>query len=289
MITWLFQELGYDRDNETMRFAYAIKELGHEVIIKEYTDAVLNDYDFMPKDQPVAIHGSIKLIQHAQQHFKHPHGGIWCDWKILRCQHYYAKLGKFIAQKHYGFYPLAEIMRLRNNLYDCFGRGGKIFIRPDTNDKIFTGEVVEKDNLDRWYDSLDILDRWRGDGALCVVSSPVRFDNEYRFVIADGKVVAGSQYMEGRCLFPTHKYSDEARDYAEMAAAVWSPHPVYVMDIGHNYDVGFSVIEIGSWNVAGFYKNDVHEVVKAVTVAIEREWKDLTVPVEDVQKLRKLD
>ena len=56
-------------------------------------------------------------------------------------------------------------------------------------------------------------------------------------------------------------------DFAEEQAKVYSPTPVFVMDVGDSN--GLHVIEIGCFHSAGFYATDVEKVIHDVSKFIE--------------------
>ena len=97
--------------------------------------------------------------------------------------------------------------------------------------------------------------------------------------MADGKYVAGSQYMDAKCFCTDRHVSDHAIEFAESVSKVWQPHPVYCLDIGLTPD-GYKVIECGSVNCAGYYQCELRPIVKAMSDVAAREWlnRSKTVP-----------
>lgn len=228
------------------------------------------EYSFLPEDRPVVFHGSIAVAKDIRKRFPgrfYPF--MWYDEDKLRCQSYYAHWGPYLLQDIYGFYPLSEITRLCLKLYELFGDKQRLFIKPDSNDKEFTGEVVHLKKFDVWR--MTALHNETPQDTLCVVSKPQPIDDEYRLVIADGRVVAGSSYRKGNFLDMSEGYPSDVKSFAEEVAKVWSPHPIYCLDIATT-PFGCRVIECGSLNVAGFYDMDLRPVVAAMSEIAEREW-----------------
>lgn len=258
------------------RMALAAEELGHEVRTTKYVPFggmyydVIGDVALRP--QPVVAYCSLQIVSDWQKK-KLPHKPFaWCDWDILRCQHYYAYYGEWLLQREYAFMPLSEIKRQKDRLY-CdlrLSSQHKLFIRPDANDKCFTGDVVSEEFFDIWYK----LAKTYGppDHTLCVVAKPVKLTGEWRLVVADGKVVAGSQYDNGGGVMMEAGFPDDAAALAELAAEKWTPHPIFVCDIARNEYGEYFICEIGSVNVAGFYNCEVNPIVKAMAEIAEREF-----------------
>ena len=70
-----------------------------------------------------------------------------------------------------------------------------VFIKPATEAKTFTGTVIDRTNR---ADRMASLKHVRDDLSCIVAPAQKGIESEYRFVIADGAVVTGSQYQRGR-------------------------------------------------------------------------------------------
>ena len=93
-------------------------------------------------------------------------------------------------------------------------------------------------------------------------------EDEWRFVVVDGKVVTGSAYRaDGR-----QGYADasdrmkEAWDLAEtIASEIDAPDGVYVIDIGECQDDGaLYLLELGPFSGCDLYKCDRTAIVESV-------------------------
>jgi hypothetical protein len=169
-------------------------------------------------------------------------------------------------------YPLAEIIRQCDWLYETYGTENKVFIKPDTNDKAFTGGVVKKDLFLSWANHSNRFGLVNPD-QLCVVSTPVKIDQEWRLFIADKKVVAASLYSQFDMLCVEPGCPVEVANFAEKMAEVWNPQPIYVMDIASTPN-GLKLIEIGSANCAGFYKCELKPIVEAMAKIAEKNFNN---------------
>jgi len=164
---------------------------------------------------------------------------------------------------------------MKDFIYDAYSDGERIFIKPDENDKNFTGQLIAKNRLEDWIkieNSFGEIDK----DCLCVVAKPVSIDREYRFIIADRKVLTGSQYKANRVLDVNEYYPDQAAEYAEIVAnsTEWQPHSIYVMDIAKMIDGSFKLIEIGSVNCAGYYRSDIKKIIYKMNEIAEREFNE---------------
>jgi hypothetical protein len=255
--------------NNTQRLMYLAEEMGLTVHVEPYVPFGGMSYDFLPDDGPVVFYGSVALLRDAMRR-RLPHAPLcWFDAGALRCVSYYARWGRHLLQREYGMYPLGDLPRLRAFLYATYGEDDAVFLRPDENDKEFTGEVVAAGAFDRWWAVANMAAP--PPSLLCVVARPVPIEAEWRLIIADGKVVTGSQYRRRGSLCIEAGFPDEAAALAEAAAAEWSPHPVYSLDVAATPD-GPRIIELGSINCSGLYACDLRQVVAAIAAAAERDW-----------------
>jgi hypothetical protein len=267
---WYIQTKNNDRDTTANRIIDAITRLGLSVHLGRYIPFDDQcDVSFLPTDAPVIFHGAINCVKSIQSRNIPLRPFAWFDFNRLCCHSYYAHWGQYLAVKRYGLYPLKELTRLSDWLFDVIGHDDQVFIRPDTNDKLFAGEVVAREKLQHFmnwaYTNSEIPT------ALCVVGTPTTFCAEWRLFVSDRKVIAGSQYKDGRGLCVDPHYPTEAVVFAEEVAAQWSPHPIYCLDVGLTPD-GYRVIECGSVNCAGWYAADVDVIVKSMTEIAERDF-----------------
>jgi hypothetical protein len=185
--------------------------------------------------------------------------------------------GKYSVHQEYAFLPLAEVYRQREWLYSTFGSKKLIFIRPDDNAKSFHGEVVAEPQFEHWFEVANFYDP--GPQCLTLVSRPSTIISEFRFIIADRKVLTGSQYKRDHKLEIAPDFADEAAALAEEIAksCEFNPHPIYVMDIAYTGEAGYRLMEIGSVNCAGLYACDLKKIIEKASEIAEREWQVLQI------------
>jgi hypothetical protein len=251
---------------------YAIQELGHQLKLIEYVPFSEIDPN-LPENEPIVFQGAISW---ALNHFKNKlpiKPFVWFDPDKLSCKCYYAHWHPFIVQKIFGFYPLGMLRSKQDWLFDVYGhpkyneRELQIFIRPDTNDKLFSGEIVAKGRFDSWLNWVWIEENLAE--SLVIVSRPETLLKEYRLIVCDNKVITGSRYMVNGTLDTDVYFPDEAARITEEACKAWTPHPIFVMDVAETPE-GFFIVECGSINCAGFYKADMRIIVKAMSEMAER-------------------
>lgn len=146
-----------------------------------------------------------------------------------------------------------------------------LFIRPVSGYKSFAGQVIKQATWDEDIKTLDLLSSVM-DETMIMVAPPVNIQGEFRFVIADGKVVTGSEYRWDNVLDVRIDYPDECFQLAKQVAEHdWQVDVAYVCDIALT-DEGPKLIELNGFASAGLYACDINQVVEAVSRAAWREY-----------------
>jgi hypothetical protein len=206
--------------------------------------------------------------------------GSFCTLPNFQCSKYYTHFGKYLLNDEYLMMPLAEVKRRKEKLFLPYHQGGlspdgndpQFFVRPSTGFKSFTGQIVRASHFDADYETIS------GYGAdpeeLVVVAGPRRIVGEWRFIVCEHKVIAGSQYkphMQSLALSPTDKCAKELAQ--KIAAEEWQPDPMWSIDICKTSS-GFSLLEINSFSCSGFYCCDVEPIVREASRLALQDWQE---------------
>ncbi len=158
--------------------------------------------------------------------------------------------------------PASELIQRGDELFDQIGDGQKLFVRPDSPLKPFSGRVVTKGKL-----TLAALDHgfYYDDPNLPVVAAPVQtVSREWRFVIVNRRVVAGSGYQADGRIATSNDALDNARQFAaEVVESLPPPDPVYVLDVCETSH-GLRLIELNPFSGADLYGCDGPSIVSAI-------------------------
>src|SRR5690606_27025884 len=163
----------------------------------------------------------------------------------FKCSHYYPYLGNHLLAESYTMMPIGDVHRLRHLIFQRHGDDDTIFIRPDSGGKIFTGRLLYKESLDHDLDYIgyDTIP----ESEMVVISSPRNIKAEWRFVVADNKVIAGSQYRRGGQKSISDQVDPKALKLAgEIASIGYQPARIYTMDICQTLYGHFYLLEINS-------------------------------------------
>ncbi len=267
------------QDKIIQRTIFSIKEAGREVecmSLREMAEAqeTLND-----ERRCVVVLGSI--YYNSQWRKQRPNWvGNWHDRNLMLCTKYYAYWGKYLVQRRYAMLPWSEVIRNRDFLFETYGldvNGHKrLFVRPDSGEKEFVGQLVDQHLFDVWLAHLPGNAIMAPD-MLTVVSTPQSFSKELRLVIADKKVVTGSTYYVGSNMIQETLEEQEDRDeivrFAEQVLNDNPPPlpPVHVLDVA-KFEDGYRVMEVGCFCCAGLYESDRTKIATAVSEVAEKEF-----------------
>lgn len=200
----------------------AISDQGHEVarigVPKSgftWEDEGCSYRGLFPRVSCVVTHASIGFCKRIRREQLWTPGAYF-PVEELFCSRYFGELGEHLLNEDYVMLPFCELRRKREFLFDCFGRDGAFFVRPDSPLKSFDGQLVHEASFEKDLDFLAFYEF--PEHELVVVSTPKTVTAEWRFVAVDGAVVAGSQYPAGREMSVSADCDPQARDLAETIA-----------------------------------------------------------------------
>lgn len=141
----------------------------------------------------------------------------------------------------------------------------ELFIRPNDDFKRLTGQTHRFDDFLAWYDLFKDADDTdiRADTPLMCASAKT-IDAEWRIHILEGRAIGGSQYLP----VATGFVPPEVIEFAEAAAAHWSPLPAFVLDVAAVGD-DLRIIETNCINGSAFYQADVRRIVRSISRYLE--------------------
>lgn len=269
-MNWLLEKIVFDEN--LPKFIEAIQKQKHSFAVIEYNfldaDRVLK---LFPSNSCVMTYGTLSLARHViNKSSWFP--GAWCNLPKLECTHYYNYFGDFLLNKNYIMVPFGELKRQKEFLFNIIGLNKKIFARPSSGFKYFTGQLL---NYDSFENELNYLEKYIDDDKIVVCSSPKEIIEEYRIVVIDSKVITGSRYKLKDSISSAELKEDLILKYAQRIADFWSPEIAYVMDVGLTKESELKLIEINSFSCSGLYNCDIEKVVIAASAAAEKEFKEL--------------
>jgi hypothetical protein len=260
-LTWVLESSVFADGHAALKDAVAAA--GHRVI--EWQDDWWAERRWPELgDVAVVFHGSLgNAARIARELPWRP--GSFCDEEAFECSAWYPRVVRWLANHRYEFMAANELAADPEWAFEEVGNPAAIFVRPDSPLKPFAGRVLGRERV-----TLAALDHgfYYDDPALPVVVAPARaIGREWRYVVVDCRVVAGSAYeaagREARPETPTGAAWDFA---ARVARLLLPPERVYVMDVCE-CDGELCVLELNPFSGADLYACNATDVVAAVSAA----------------------
>jgi hypothetical protein len=265
---WLFESDVFDEN--ISRIIHEVKRQGMRADIAHYIPLQSSQSyrDIYEPYSCVIFYGSLNF---ASQLMRETNWipGAYHNTPEFDCTSYYPYLGKYLLNSNYMMLPYGELYRKRDMLFDKFGEQDTIFVRPNSGGKVFTGKLVTRDRYEKDISQLGYYHIKPRE--LVVVANPRNLNKEWRFIVVDGKVIAGSQYRSNDEKNVSPEVSPSAWDLAEeIAGGRYQPARAWSLDICETMAGNQYLMEIGCVSCAGWYACDPEPIVREVSrVALE--------------------
>jgi len=258
-ILWVIQQnLISDEEYSNITEALSVSHISWmPVKIIPFTDR-LEGIEKIDISKNIIAIGSTNLINNVyKQNIWKP--GVFFDPQKFNYRNWGEKYKDFLLNNDY------EITTIEK-LHKSFGKKD-LFIRPLHDSKSFNGQVFTKKEFLEW--TSPVMSYIKPDTEI-VVSTPKVIKKEWRFLVIENKIITGSLYRKNnkRCI--DANYYKKALEVAKIAANIYSPHSVFVIDIGQ-IENEYRVIEVGCFNAAGFYACDTKKIVKQVSKYVQKQ------------------
>ena len=142
--------------------------------------------------------------------------------------------------------------------------GERMFVRPTTDSKHFTGRVFSAEEFTAWRDSVCRPNPSHGTSlapsTMIQISKPVTIFAEYRFWVVKGDVVTQSLYKRGNQVVYSSEVDERLLSFVKERIMEWAPHDTFVIDVCDSAQ-GMKIVEINTLNSSAFYAADVQRLV----------------------------
>lgn len=274
-IIWVLESEVWTKDEEE-RIEQAIQSEGSEIYHYQLGQDLnqLRALRYSSEDKPVVGRGSIGFIKRIDCGFP----WSFVNWFCFRCSNYYSYLSDFLLSQDFVFMPWRLLPVKKDFLYSVFGKDGNIFIRPDSNDKVFSGRLVSRDDFDTWHGN-ESLCYDPPQELQCVVAKPEEITNERRFIcsVQDCDILSSSLYKDQN-LDQTICLSESQKEQVQKILiklkeneCILDNVPFIVLDMAET-PTGHKLIEIGSVNCCSWYNCDPVPVVRSIEKHIRETW-----------------
>jgi len=214
-----------------------------------------------PADACVIFWGSLGAAYGERVAARWTPGAIG-DPDQFQCSVYHRHLGPVLANPDSVFTTVRALVNDPAAALSELGDLAHVFVRPDSPLKPFSGRSLAVSSL-----SLEALDHgfyYDDEDLPVVVSAAKHIDQEWRLVLAEGRVVTGCEYDAERRGGATGVPDAVLALATQVATAAWQPAPIYILDLGV-VEGSLRVMELNPFSGADLYHCDATAVVDAAT------------------------
>ena len=227
-----------------------------------FTKTIEDNYHIL-KGRPIIEYGSIDFITSLRAKYPEFSPGSY-GMTNTNCTDYYHQIPKDLLLNGDCIYVTwAEFSRNHLFYFNLF-KTDKLFIRSNSGMKVLTGQVITLEDISYSIPTINHTSKV-SDKTLILLSSvkPIP-EYEYRFVIADRKVVTGCGYGWNRQ--DISQYPKKAHHIANILSnQEFQLDTVYTCDIHIDSNGDGKVVELNSFSSAGLYACDCDKIVKEVS------------------------
>lgn len=165
------------------------------------------------------------------------------------CRNYMPALRVNLLNQDAVFLPYGLLSSSREMVRSLFG--DQVFIRPDSNAKLFTGQVVSTDpnqwdiNISRNMNGYDPIPSHE----MVVISSIKQITEEYRSIVLQGRVVSTARAGENSHLPHMNTQVQEL-----ITGCTYNPDPIWILDTAVS-DGRLKILEVGGFSTSSLYGN----------------------------------
>lgn len=257
-LTWVLEVDAFASRDEALESS--ARQAGHQVV--HWSDEWWNTRDWPSlAERPVLFHGSLGNAARIRSEIAWQ-PGAFCDVAAFHCSAWYPRAREWLANDRWQILPANQLVSGVSAVLAELEAADRLFVRPDSPLKPFSGRVLAADGI-----TLAALDHgfYYDDPTLPVVVAPVRaIGREWRYVVADRRVVAGSAYSAaGRTPLADDSTGAPWQFATDVAARLEPPERVYVLDVceteGH-----LRLLELNPFSGADLYACRADDIVAAV-------------------------
>lgn len=212
--------------------------------------------------EPTVFHGSLGNAARIRDSVSW-RPGAYCDVTRFCCTEWYPLATAWLLNREWRCVTAEELVANRDQIVADVGHDDSLFVRPNSPLKPFSGRRLSRDQI-----TLAGLDHgfYYEDASLPVIVAPAcEVTREWRYVVVDRRVVAGSAYLaDGRVATPDDPFGSPWAFAEEIANALKPPESVYVLDVCES-DGNLRLLELNPFSGADLYACDARAIVASVS------------------------
>lgn len=270
-VTWILDEFILEKLTYSGKgLPDVIREQGHGLFLSARADDGSFPGPEVLPDGPVVLYGSHEFVKRINPDGRYQPGHLGVNERTRSTQYMSNLPLDWFLNRDAKFITWAMFKHRAIEIFDEH-QTDLLFIRPDSGYKTFAGQRVQRSLLDDDISTLEQISGVMSD-TLIMVNPGIEIQGEFRFVVADKNVIAGSEYRWDGKLDVRRDWPQDCWDLAQQVAQhEWQVDISYTCDVALT-SKGPRIVELNGFSCAGLYACDLGKVVDGVSRAAAREW-----------------
>jgi hypothetical protein len=163
---------------------------------------------------------------------------------------------------------VSELIRQKWEVYRWLANDTKVFVRPSSGLKTFTGKLLDLEEFDVFWKNPAVCNAKPED--IVIIAPPQRIQGEWR-IVADhsGQVVAYTTYLyQGNATHIPAAPSGAMELCKRILDSGLKLGPMFVLDIAQSPDGRFGLLEANAFSTAALYACKMEQIVKRAQVVL---------------------
>jgi len=270
---WILEKYTFEDNFDNIVSILKSKEIEYTILEDTPFDEQ-KEYTTYPSGDCVICYTSINFLNRLQRksNLWVPHS--YSTFENYKCSNYYKYFHNFLLNDEFIFLPFGLLKIKKDFIYDLF-ESNKLFFRPDSGKKLFTGKVVTKEELNDFID-LEQSCYEVDPNEMVLINSSFGIESEWRFIVCKDKVIAGCKYKDKNKSIRETIYNGEVWEFAQyiLDKTEYRPDKAFSMDIckcGETY----YLLELNSFSCCGLYACDLEVVIDEITKLALEDYKEI--------------
>jgi hypothetical protein len=163
---------------------------------------------------------------------------------------------------------VSELIRQKWEVYRWLANDTKVFVRPSSGLKTFTGKLLDLEEFDAFWKKPAVCNAKPED--IVIIAPPQRIQGEWR-IVADhaGQVVAYTTYLyQGNATHIPAAPSGAMELCKRILDSGLKLGPMFVLDIAQSPDGRFGLLEANAFSTAALYACKMEQIVQRAQVVL---------------------
>jgi hypothetical protein len=268
-LTWIVEN--FSNDQGVVVLTQHIKDKGYNLIELSRTSGYEKSLVKLD-NQCVLFYGSINMAEIIRKHLTTCAPVVWSDPSDFLCSNYYSRFTKFLFNDRHKFMTLGEFRDNLWNVYFEFGKDAMIFIRPDSGDKTFAGQLLDLQDVSVWDNAIKCNAK---PDDIIVVSTPKNIIGEWRYIVSQTEILGMSCYRyHGKSTLVPSAPPLATELVKKIIDSAPLPAKICAVDIASDSDNNYWLLEFNSFNSCGLYAMDKSKIVKVASEIALSEYEE---------------